>query len=88
MCARAADILLRFKESLEDPAAALTTWERGTNPCGTSRAWAGVLCAPGGVAGLRLERAALQGRLSGDLAWIVGLEELHLAGNGLYGARW
>nr|CAD1844026.1 unnamed protein product [Ananas comosus var. bracteatus] len=61
-----ADVLLKFKAAISDPAGALRTWTADTAPCtpkADDSSWAGVICDNGTVLGLQLEGMRLSGTL-------------------------
>jgi len=81
-----ADLLLAFKAALEDPSGALESWQPGSNPCGVGRPWVGVTCDPDGwVVGVALDGRRLKGQLTGLLANVTRMREIHLACNQLFG---
>lgn len=81
-----AGILLGFKAGLADPNGSMADWQAGANPCSRVSPWNGISCdGDGWVVGLWMDRKRLRGRLDGTLAWLERLQEIHLAGNELFG---
>ncbi|XP_051147813.1 pollen receptor-like kinase 3 [Andrographis paniculata] len=75
------DALLKLKASFTN-AAALDSWQPGTEPCEVNRLWAGVKCENGVVSGLRLGNMGLSGRIDADaLAPLPGLRSIAITGN-------
>nr|CAD1824894.1 unnamed protein product [Ananas comosus var. bracteatus] len=85
-----ADVLLKFKAVISDPAGALRTWTADTAPCtpkADDSSWAGVICDNGTVLGLQLEGMRLSGTLDlGLLAGLAGLRTLSFMNNSFRGA--
>lgn len=78
--------LIQFKQSLSNAPAGLSSWLPNTSPCDPNATWTGVLCQKGFVAGLRLERLGLSGKLNLiSLKQLPGLRAISLAGNSLSG---
>ena len=78
------EVLLKFKASLDNPAA-LDTWAAPTAPC--SGGWKGVLCGQGRVWGLQLEGMGLHGAIDVEtLAQLPGLRSLSFKNNDFEGA--
>ncbi|XP_042039058.1 pollen receptor-like kinase 2 [Salvia splendens] len=77
------EVLLKFKASLDNPAA-LDTWAGPTAPCS---GWKGVLCGQGRVWGLQLEGMGLHGAIDVEtLAQLPGLRSLSFKNNDFEGA--
>ncbi|XP_042041050.1 pollen receptor-like kinase 2 [Salvia splendens] len=77
------EVLLKFKASLNNPAA-LDTWATPTAPCS---GWKGVLCGQGRVWGLQLEDMGLHGVIDVEtLAGLPGLRSLSFKNNNFDGA--
>ncbi|KAL5543411.1 hypothetical protein UlMin_007195 [Ulmus minor] len=62
------EILLQFKDSLEDAEALIPTWNTSTPPCSADKAnWRGVLCDKDGeISGLKIENMGLKGFIDVD----------------------
>ncbi|KAL1568140.1 actin-regulating kinase prk1 [Salvia divinorum] len=77
------EVLLKFKASLDNPAA-LDTWAGAGPPCS---GWKGVLCGRGSVWGLQLEGMGLHGVIDVEtLAGLPGLRSLSFKNNDFDGA--
>ncbi|XP_019150061.1 PREDICTED: probable LRR receptor-like serine/threonine-protein kinase At4g31250 [Ipomoea nil] len=62
-----ADILLQFKESLENAKGLFTTWNASVPPClGYRSFWEGVICANGTVRGMNINDRGLSGIIDVD----------------------
>ncbi|GFP79420.1 probable LRR receptor-like serine/threonine-protein kinase rlk [Phtheirospermum japonicum] len=81
-----ADILLEFKESLEN-AGPLSGWTNAKPPCsGDHENWVGVLCEKDKVWGLQLQNMGLEGMIDVDaLAKLPNLRALSFMNNNLDG---
>ncbi|KAI3437272.1 Protein kinase domain-containing protein, partial [Psidium guajava] len=69
-----ADVLLKFKSSLDDEKNALANWNGGSPCAGEQANWIGVLCTNGSVWGLQLENMGLEGEI--DVDTLMGLPSL------------
>ncbi|CAA0837458.1 Probably inactive leucine-rich repeat receptor-like protein kinase [Striga hermonthica] len=79
-----AEILLQFKNSIEDPTNALSDWSNATAAAGHCR-WAGVSCrnteGPFAISSLSLQSLNLSGEISPSLCGLANLTHLNLADN-------
>ncbi|KAI4352740.1 hypothetical protein L6164_006961 [Bauhinia variegata] len=64
------ELLLKFKESLQDNNK-LSSWNESSSPCGEKSHWVGVLCYNGKIWGLKLENMGLKGTVD-----VYSLKEL------------
>ncbi|KAK4478961.1 hypothetical protein RD792_014468 [Penstemon davidsonii] len=82
-----AQILQRFKQSLQN-ANALSTWDNGGSPCnGDQELWNGVLCENGTVWGLQVENMGLGGVIDVDtLAELRSLRAISFMNNNFEGS--
>lgn len=82
------DCLKAFKDSMEDPQNALSTWNLSTTPEGYICAFIGIECWNSNsnrVLNIRLPNMGLKGMLPLDLANCTSMTGLDLSGNLLYG---
>ncbi|KAL1822426.1 hypothetical protein ACET3Z_009204 [Daucus carota] len=61
-----AEVLLKFKASLGDSVAALSSWDPAKPPC-PGGSWAGVLCQDASVWGLKLQNMGLKGKFDMEI---------------------
>lgn len=87
-CKSDAEILLKFKTSLEVNNGALSNWDPTKPPCnGDKENWEGVLCDHGTVWGLKLENIGLRGNIDVDtLSELTNLRAISLMNNNFDGS--
>ncbi|KAL8522623.1 hypothetical protein ACS0TY_012676 [Phlomoides rotata] len=79
------EALLNLKNSFTN-ANSLDSWKPGTDPCGKSPHWAGVICSNGVVSSLRLRRLGLSGKIDIDsLLSLSGLRSVGFVSNSFSG---